>query len=147
MSFEGYSREQLRQQYVAAWHRRREGLPLSPLDALITDVIALHPEYQPLLEDTATAAAFEAGRERGAPDASQENPFLHMALHIAVREQLAIDRPPGIAALHQALRRGPDPHAAEHRLVQALAETLHEAQHSGRPPDEQRYLALIRRHL
>ena len=38
-------------------------------------------------------------------------------------------------------------HRAEHVLMEALGETLWQAQRSGRPPDEARYLALARRHL
>ncbi|HLW25384.1 MAG TPA: DUF1841 family protein [Steroidobacteraceae bacterium] len=148
MSFGDYSREQLRQQYVDAWRRHCERVPLTPLESLIADVIALHPEYQPLLADAESAARFEAGGTPGAGGAAQrENPFLHMGLHIAVREQLAIDRPPGISALRQALARSADAHTVEHILVEALAQTLLEAQQQGRPPDEQRYLALIRRQL
>jgi hypothetical protein len=140
---DGYQREQIRQQYVEAWRRRQERLPLSPLETLIADVIELHPEYQALLEDAQGAVHFDAG-SAAAGDAGH-NPFLHMGLHIAVREQLAIDRPPGIVALHRALRARLEPHAAEHRLVEALAETLFEAQQSRTTPDEQRYLALVRR--
>jgi hypothetical protein len=69
-----------------------------------------------------------------------------MGLHIAVREQVAIDRPPGIRGLHHALEvRLGDQHGADHALMEALAETLWEAQRGGRPPDEQRYLELARR--
>jgi hypothetical protein len=147
VSFAGYSRESLRQQYVDAYRRHQQGLPLSPLEALIADVVALHPEYQPLLVDADTAARFGGSSEPGADRDGGTNPFLHMGLHIAVREQLAIDRPPGILALHSALTRHIDPHAAEHVLVEALGETLLEAQQSGQPPDEQRYLSRVRRRL
>jgi hypothetical protein len=40
-----------------------------------------------------------------------------------------------------------DSHRADHLLMEALAETLWEAQTSGRPPDEARYLRLAGRHL
>jgi hypothetical protein len=139
---DGYKREQIRQQYVEAWRRRQERLPLSPLETLIADVIELHPEYQALLTDAEEALHFDAGSAAGG-DAGH-NPFLHMGLHIAVREQLAIDRPPGIVALHRALCSRFEPHAAEHRLVEALAETLFEAQQAHSMPDERRYLALAR---
>jgi hypothetical protein len=84
------------------------------------------------------------------PNAAQsaENPFLHMGLHVAVREQLSIDRPPGVIELHRRLQAlYGDAHDAEHVLMEALAETLWEAQRSGRPPDELQYLSLARRRL
>ncbi len=140
--FASYGRDQLRRSYVEAWRRQRSGAPLTPLDALIAEVIALHPEYQRLLEDADAGVAFEA------PAGPGENPFLHMGLHIAVREQLAVDRPPGIRDLQRRLAaRLPDAHAAEHVLMEALAETLWEAQRAGRAPDEAHYLALVRRRL
>jgi len=137
MTFDGYSRDQLRQAYLDAWRKHREGLLMTPLESSIAAVIGAHPEYQRQLE-LADAVAFVAP-----PDSGQENPFLHLGLHLAVREQLAIDRPPGIRALHgQLSARHGDVHRAEHVLMESLAETLWEAQRSGRPPDEARYLAL-----
>ncbi len=140
MLFAGESREALRRRYVEAWRRRREGLPLEPLDAAIADVIELHPEYQSLLEnDAAVEQAFtvEEGRT---------NPFLHMGLHLALREQLATRRPAGIVEVHAALaRRLGSVHDAEHRMIDALAETLWEAQRRRLPPDENAYLERLRR--
>ena len=64
-----------------------------------------------------------------------------MGLHLGIREQVATNRPQGIAAIHAAVlaRRG-DAHAAEHEMIEALAETLWEAQSNNAPPDEQKYL-------
>jgi hypothetical protein len=71
-----------------------------------------------------------------------------MGLHLAIREQISIDRPPGVRALLESLKvRLGDVHTAEHTLMESLAETLWEAQRSGRAPDEGRYLELARRRL
>jgi hypothetical protein len=140
MMFAGSSRETLRQRYVTAWQRRCEGLPLEPLDAQIADVIELHPEYQQLLHDAdALEAAYtiEEGRI---------NPFLHMGLHLGLREQLATRRPAGIEQIHARLAaRLGDAHEAEHRMIDVLAEALWEAQRAGRAPDETAYLDRLRR--
>jgi hypothetical protein len=142
-AFDQHSREQLRLSYVEAWQRHVQGVPLSPLQALIADVIGAHPEYQALMRNAETASGYEAPGG-GATD----NPFLHMGLHIAVREQVAIDRPPGIRALHGQLQtRYGDVHAAEHLLMESLGQTLWQAQRDGRMPDEQQYLALVRERL
>lgn len=139
MFFANAGRDELRRRYVNAWQRHREGLPLEPLDAQIADLIALHPEYHALLESPEGAAqdfTVEQGRS---------NPFLHMGLHLAIREQVATRRPPGIELVHQKLTRllG-DAHTVEHRMIEVLAETLWEAQRAGRAPDEQRYLERLR---
>jgi hypothetical protein len=117
--------------------------PLTPLEATIVDVVGAHPEYQALVSDQQAAVSFEPSI---APDA--ENPFLHMGLHLAVRDQLVVDRPPGVRAVHRLLQaRYGDLHRAEHVLMEALGETLWQAQRDGHPPDEASYLALARRRL
>ena len=135
-AFGGYTREQLRLSYAEAWRKHLARVPMAPLESLIADVIAHHPEYQSLVGDAGAVQAFETSAESAA-----ENPFLHMGLHLAVREQLSIDRPPGVRQLRQALvARLGDEHRAEHVLMESLAETLWEAQRSGQPPDERHYL-------
>jgi hypothetical protein len=140
--YDSYSREQLRLTLAQAWAKHLQHLPLSPLEALIADVVGLHPEYQGILGDAQTAVAFEPGT------GGAENPFLHMGLHLAVREQLSIDRPPGIRDLHRQLQsRLGSLHDAEHALMEALGEALWQAQRSGVAPDEKQYLELARNRL
>jgi hypothetical protein len=137
--FDTQSREQLRQAYVDAWRKRREGLPLEPLEAQIADVVALHPEYQAALERPDTVLDRDYS-----PEGGQSNPFLHMGLHLAVRDQVATDRPPGIRAAFEVLAaRMNTPHDAEHQIIEYLAEALWEAQRAGRPPDERAYLRRV----
>jgi hypothetical protein len=141
--FDGYTREQLRLSYAEAWAKHLAGVPLTALEAQIIDVISAHPEYQGVISDVDTALSFEPGSSGVA-----ENPFLHMGLHLAVREQLSIDRPPGVRELHRQLQaRYGDAHGAEHALMEALGETLWQAQRNGLPPDEAQYLALARNRL
>jgi Domain of unknown function (DUF1841) len=138
--FSGQNREQLRQMYLDAWRKYSARQPLEPLEAQIAAVIAEHPEYVPLLESGAQALA-----EEYSPESGQANPFLHMGLHLALREQVATNRPAGITELHQALaRRLGDAHAAEHAMLEVLAQTLWESQRAGRIPEEQRYLERLR---
>jgi cell division FtsZ-interacting protein ZapD len=141
--FDHHSREQLRRTYAEAWAKHLANSPLTPLEALITDVIGAHPEYQSVLANADTAIAFEQNAAGTA-----ENPFLHLGLHLAVREQLLLDRPPGIRDLHRQLQ-GPygDAHAAEHALMEALGEELYAAQRSGQAPDEKQYLSRARKRL
>jgi Domain of unknown function (DUF1841) len=141
--FDSHTRDQLRQTYADAWRKHLAHSLLTPLEAMITDVIGAHPEYQGIVGDANTAMAFEASVSMDA-----ENPFLHMGLHLAVREQVSIDRPPGVRELHRQLQaRYGDVHRAEHALMEALGEALWQAQRAGKPPDEGYYLALARRHL
>ncbi len=135
----GQDRNELRRLYVAAWRKRCEGLPLSPLETQIADVIAMHPEYHADLTD--------ANLDRDyTPEAGRSNPFLHMGLHLGIREQVSTNRPAGVAAIHRALvERHGDAHPAEHEMIECLAETLWEAQSANAPPDETRYLERLQR--
>src|SRR6476661_104623 len=139
--FAGQNRDQLRRMYLDTWRKFSNRVPLEPLEAQVAAVIAEHPEYVQWLEsgDDALAAEFT-------PEGGRQNPFLHMGLHLAIREQVATDRPAGIARLHQELtRRSEHAHAAEHRMIEPLAQTLWEAQRSGQVPDELAYLERLRR--
>ena len=134
----GQDRHELRKAYSDAWQKHVDAVPLSPLEAQIADVVALHPEYH----DAVTGADLDKDYT---PEAGQTNPFLHMGLHLGIREQVATDRPPGVAALYSALAtRMGDLHAAEHQMIECLAETLWEAQSENRAPDEERYLERLR---
>src|SRR5882757_134480 len=138
--FAGQNRDQLRRMYLDTWTKYTSRQPLEPLEAQVAAIIAEHPEYVPWLEtgDDALAAEFT-------PEGGRQNPFLHMGLHLAIREQVATDRPAGIAEVHQKLSaRLGDSHAAEHTMLEALAEALWDAQRTGRPPDEQAYLERLR---
>ena len=140
---DGYSRDQLRLAYAQAWAKHLARTPLAPLEAQIADVIEAHPEYQRIVADADSAVGFEQNSGHAA-----ENPFLHMGLHLAVREQLSVDRPPGIRDLMRELQsRYGDAHGAEHALMEALGEELWTARRDGRPPDERQYLVLARNRL
>jgi hypothetical protein len=141
--FDGYSRDQLRLAYAQAWAKHLARSPLETLEALIADVIEAHPEYQHIVADPDTAVGFEPSSGQ-----AEENPFLHMGLHLAVREQISVDRPPGIRDLLRQLQAHyGDAHRAEHALMEALGEELWTAQRDGRAPDERQYLVLARNRL
>jgi hypothetical protein len=95
-------------------------------------LIAMHPEYHAALHGEAALAA-------------PTSPFLHLGLHLALRDQVATDRPAGIAAAYRVLaQRAANEHEAEHRLLELLGQALWEAQRARIPPDEQAYLEKVR---
>ena len=97
--FHDQGRSSLRRMYVEAWHKHRASLPVEPVEDQIIRVVALHPEYAQLLESGPAALERDYTPEDG-----QTNPFLHMGLHLAIREQVATDRPAGIAVVHRSDR-------------------------------------------
>ena len=135
----GQDRNELRQMYADAWRKRCDQQPMAALEIQIADVVEMHPEYH------GDVAGDNLDRDY-TPDGGQTNPFLHMGLHLGIREQVATNRPAGISAIHKALSaKLGDIHAAEHAMIECLAETLWEAQSSNQPPDEAKYLERLRR--
>ena len=134
------SREQSRLFFCESWRKHRERRILEGAEAVAADLIAAHPEYHPLLEDTKTALEREF-----TPEGGQMNPFLHLSLHLAIAEQLDIDQPQGIKAAYLALRQRQEVHDAEHALMECLAETIWQSQRHGSPLDSEAYLDCARR--
>jgi hypothetical protein len=132
----GTNRDQLRQMWADAWHKFMHQQPLQPLEQQLVDVLRLHPEYHALL--THTQADY-------LPELGQSNPFLHMSMHLALREQVSTNRPAGIReCYHQLKLKLGDEHETEHRLMECLAEALWQAQRDNAIPDETRYLQCLR---
>ena len=135
------SRDEARRFIVEAWSKFRAGAPLSDLERVVASLVAMHPEYHALVADG------ERHLDRDwIPDGGAVNPFLHLSLHLAVAEQLAIDQPPGIRAEFERLRaaRG-DEHDALHAVVECLGETMWQSQRLGTGPDANVYLACLRK--
>jgi len=135
----GQDRESLRQTWREAWRKARDNAPLSPLEAQIAQVVEMHPEYHRTLE---SAGVIERDYT---PDMGESNPFLHMGMHLAIHEQVSTDRPAGIAAIYRKAMEGSDAHTVEHRFIECLGKMLWEASRSNAPPDEQAYLACLRK--
>jgi hypothetical protein len=134
------SREQARNFFIGAWRKQRSGEVLTPLESIAADIVSMHPEYHGVLDDAdALARDFP-------PEAGQMNPFLHLALHLAIEEQLSIDQPAGLATAFKRcqLRRG-NRHDALHDVLECLAETLFHAQRNGTPPDGVAYVECVMR--
>ena len=124
----------VRQQFITCWHNYQQRLPLSPLEGQLLDVILAHPEFH------AALVADNALTREYFPELGESNPFLHMGLHLAIREQVHTNRPSGIQAVYQQLIRHHPPLDAEHALMNCLAECLWQAQRQQSLPDETAYL-------
>ena len=133
----GQDRHELRKMYADAWQKHCDKTPMSPLEAQIAQVVEEHPEYHEAVGGDLA--------EDFTPAGGKTNPYLHMGLHLSIREQVATDRPTGIAAIFRLLAdKAGDSHTAEHRMIDCLAETLWESQRDQSPPDELHYLERLR---
>ncbi len=135
------SRDEARRFLVEAWAKARAGAGMSDLERIAAKLIALHPEYHATLESPARSVDRDYR-----PESGEVNPFLHLSLHLAVAEQIAIDQPPGIRAQFERLREAHgDEHAALHAVLECLGEVMWQSQRHGTPPDAALYLACLER--
>ncbi len=133
------SREQARDFFFEAWRKYQAHEPLSDLEAIAVEHIGAHREYHAILQNPARH------REREwTPESGDTNPFLHLALHLTISEQLSIDQPAGVRAAYQRmLARGMDAHAAQHEVMECLAEMIWQTLHDRQPPDVAAYLRCL----
>ena len=133
-------RDSMRRYYLQCWQKRQQKQPMDALEQQVASVIAEHPEYHALLERTDSALQRDYLPENG-----ETNPFLHMGLHLGIREQVATNRPTGIRELYQQLVIQYGNNDAEHRMMDCLAESIWLAQRNQTAPDEAAYLECLKK--
>lgn len=114
---------------------------LSAMEDMALAVILLHPEYQRILDDP------ERYHDKDyLPEMGDTNPFLHMGMHIAIKEQLSIDQPAGIRQRYERLlKKTGDEHVVMHQIMECLAEMIWQAQRSQSALDADVYFECLDR--
>lgn len=135
------NQEDVRRFFCEVARKHRSGEPLTPLEAIAADWVAEHGEYADDLADVDAALRAQFTVEEG-----RTNPFLHLAMHLSLAEQVSIDQPPGIRqAVELLARRRGSLHQAHHEAMECLGEMLWTSQRSGLPPDGAAYIDCVRR--
>lgn len=141
MSLFGSNRRDTREVFFQTWRKLNSGEPFDGIEAVVARVVRAHPEYHPVLSNPGAMEDADYLPEHG-----QANPFLHMGMHVAIEEQLSIDQPRGIREQYsKLLLRTPDPHEAQHTIMECLGEMLWQSQRQQTPPDEQIYLRCLKK--
>lgn len=131
-------RDKLRKFYVDVWHKSCNGQVLDALETMVARVIDMHPEYHLMLSNKN-----HLGNEY-LPEMGETNPFLHMGMHLALQEQVSLDRPAGIQKIYQAIgSKMGDVHDTEHAMMDCLAESLWQSQRNNNLPNEDDYLTCL----
>ena len=114
-----------------AWVKFQNTEDLDPMEFQLVEIIKIHPEYHHLIQTT-DAEYF--------PEHGQVNPFLHINLHLALREQLSINQPIEVRLAYDSLlEKIKDPHEVEHSLIDCIAEMIFLAQKNHSPFDYENY--------
>jgi len=132
-------RTRMREMFFSAWNKHLQEKPLEPMEKQIVSLLLDHPEYHNLVENP------DAIDKDFTPEHGELNPFLHLSLHLALREQVGTDRPKGIADVTRSLLlKHNDGHTVEHLMIECLGEFLWDAQRAKREPDEMAYLERLK---
>ena len=136
----GNDRTQLRQTFFNAWDKHLNKQATEALDQQIIEVIALHPEYLFVFENKEKYLDKDY-----IPENNEANPFLHMSLHLGLREQLNTNRPEGIRQIFEKLcHKTQDPHDSEHQMFECMMEMLWQSQRDGSMPDDDVYITKLK---
>jgi hypothetical protein len=137
--FYGNTVQDTRQLFFSSWSKYQQKQDCSLLEQEIVKVILAHPEYHRFLDRPHLFQEYQYYPELG-----EVNPFLHMGLHLAIREQIGTHRPAGIERCYaQLISKYQDPLAAEHLMMEQLVECLWLSQKNNTVPDENQYLAAL----
>ena len=128
-------RKKQRKYLADSWQKYIKNKPLEPLEKQLVSIIEIHPEYHYLIGNIDSEYF---------PEQGEVNPFLHINLHLALRDQLSINQPNGIKEAHQKLvNQHKDPHVVEHFMMECIAEMIYLSQKNMTAMDQESYLNCI----
>lgn len=135
-------RQDIRLFFFETWRKYNNQHSLEPLEQQLIAIILQHSEYHYIFDNPEEFIDRDYSSELG-----ETNPFLHLALHQAIQDQITTNRPAGITSTYQALvKKIGDTHSAEHKIMSILVEALYQAQKQG-SFDEKIYLENIQQLL
>lgn len=135
------SQADVRRFFCGVYAKSRAGQAMEAVELLLSQWIDEHPEFHAELADL-DSALLNMKQVRS----EQENPFLHLSMHLSISEQCSIDQPRGIRqAVELLAARRQSLHAAHHEVMDCLGRMVWESQRAGRPPDGEAYIACIQR--
>ena len=124
------------------WQLRQQPHLLDALQHKALRIMEAHPEYAHYLNHIDRYLDHNWTPEQG-----ETNPFLHLSLHLSIQEQVGIDQPFGIRAIHQKLvgMHNDNWVKAEDEMMDALVETIWQAQRHNQGLDVNAYMTRLRK--
>ena len=106
-------RKKQREYLADSWQKYIKNRPLELLEEQLVSIIEIHPEYHDLIGNIESEYL---------PEQGNVNPFLHINLHLALRDQLSLNQPKGVKEVHQKLsNQYKDSHEVEHLMMECIA--------------------------
>ena len=137
------SRADARHLFFDTWRKYQAQEPVVGIEAMVLELVLQHPEYHALLSRPEQYQDSDYPPELGTT-----NPFLHLSLHLAINEQHSINQPVGIQQRYaDLLAQHGEPHAAQHALMECLAEMIWQAQRRQTAPDAGVYFECLDRKI
>jgi len=129
-------RSKQREFLAKSWQKHINAQILEPLELQLALIVQKHPEYQALINDINLEYFPEQGKT---------NPFLHINLHLALQDQLALDQPIGINDIYKKLIViHSDTHEVEHMMMECIAEMIFNSQKNNTNLDQDNYLVNLK---
>ena len=128
-------RKKQREFLANSWQKYTRNKPLEPLEKQLASIIEIHPEYHDLIGNIDSECF---------PEHDGVNPFLHINLHLALRDQLSSNQPKGVKEVDQKLiNLCKDPYEVEHLMMECIEEMIYISQKSNTTMDQESYLNCI----
>ncbi len=103
-----------RQVFFDAWGKFIASKKLNAMEKKIVKTIQMHPEFETVVADPNKYAGYEF-------ETNETEPFAHMAMHLIVKEMIALDDPEGLRALYDAtVQKVGEKHTVQHKIIEAL---------------------------
>ncbi len=132
-------RNEQRKFLAKSWDKYKNNQFLEPLEKELVAIIQIHPEYQKKIYNIDSDYFLEQG---------EVNPFLHINLHLALREQLSINQPEGIKEIYSKLLNiHKDSHEVEHAMMDCITKMLFVLKQNNKPMDQELYIDCLRKKL
>ena len=129
-------RKKQREFLANSWQKYTRNKPLEPLEKQLASIIEIHPEYHNLIGNIESEYL---------PEQGEVNPFLHINLHLALRDQLSLNHK-GVKEVHQELiNHYKDSHEVEHLMMECIAEMIYISQKNNTTMNQESYLNCIKR--
>jgi len=130
-------RSKQRQYLKQAWEKYTRQDQLEPLELQLAKIVEKHPEYHDLIKNLDSEYF---------PEQGNTNPFLHINLHLTLKDQLTMDQPKGIRGIHNKLLvKIKDGHEVEHMMMEHIAEMIFNAQKNNTAFDLDGYIIALKK--